>query len=441
MRCLCLEAKNSPYLAGRLGVDFCCLPILQAYNPSAVQTIRRQNTMRAVKALVLLTTLVFLPAAYAQETLTPQQALARVVQQSPAQAQWFTAEFLAQVPTAQIDNIVRQYTGQFGKFQRADATADGFTVVLERGTFPAKIGLDSQGRIAGLWFGLAQPAKALSLDETIKQFAALPGKVSVLVLEDGKPRASLHPQDALAVGSAFKLAILAALQDDVAAGRRRYEEVVQLRPEWKSLPHSVLLNWPDNTPITLASLANEMISISDNTAADALLSILGREAVERHASRNMPFLSTRQVFVLKAPSNSALLARYRAADAPARRALLPEIDRQPMPEAKEFGVQPAATDIEWFFTAGELCSLVAKVADAPAMRINPGFAKKEEWKQVAFKGGSEPGVLNLTTALAGLNGKRFCVAATWNNAESLDQGKFFTLYSGILSSLATESAK
>src|SRR5271165_1291206 len=196
--------------------------------------------------------------ALAQAPLSPESALARILQQSPSQAEWFAASFLAQIPTTQIDQIVDQYTSQLGAFQRVDPSPDGYTVVMERGSFPAKIVLDGVGKIAGLWFGLAEPLKAASIDDTLKQYSALPGKVSVAIFEEGKLRASLHPDDALAVGSAFKLAILAALSQQVSAGKHRWDEVVQLNPAWKSLPSGVLRDWPDQTPLTLATLANEM---------------------------------------------------------------------------------------------------------------------------------------------------------------------------------------
>jgi beta-lactamase class A len=379
--------------------------------------------------------------AAAQAPLTPQQSLARVLQQSPAQPAWFAPNFLAQIQTTQIDAIVKQYTGALGAFQRADATPAGFTLVMERGTAPAKIHLDSEGRIDGLWFGPPEPAKPASLDDTMKQFAELPGKVSAVVLEDGKPLASLHPDDALGVGSAFKLAILAAAQEQTANRKLRLDQPFPLRKEWKSLPSGVLHTWPDGTPVTLATLENEMISISDNTAADALLSIVGRDQAEKFAPRNKPFLSTREAFVLKAKTNAALLDRYRKADESARRGLLAEIDAQPLPDVTQFSDEPTATDVEWLFTPSELCALIAKSADAAAFRINPGLANPAQWQQVAFKGGSEGGVLNLTTALTGKNGKHYCVAATWNNTSALDQTKMFTYYGSLLTTLAKSSAQ
>jgi beta-lactamase class A len=377
----------------------------------------------------------------AQPSITPEKALARVLQQTPPQAGWFAPNFLAQIPMAQVDAIVKQYTGAIGAFQRADATADGFTLVMERGTAPAKIHLDAEGRIDGLWFGPPQPTKPMSLEDGMKEFSGLPGRVSVVVLEEGKPLASVHPEDALAVGSAFKLAILAAAQEQTAAGKLRLDQVFPLKAEWKSLPSGVLQGWPDGTPLTLATLESQMISISDNTGADSMLSIVRRDQAEKFAPRNKPFLSTREAFILKAKNNAALLDRYRKADESGRRAMLTEIDAQPLPEAGQFSDAPTATDIEWFFTPEELCSLVGKAADADAFRINPGLADRAQWQQVAFKGGSEGGVLNLTTAVTGKNGKHYCVAATWNNTAALDQSKFFATYGSILNTLARASAE
>jgi beta-lactamase class A len=393
--------------------------------------------LSAVAALILC-----LPALLAaQAPLTPPQALARILQQTPAQPDWFAPNFLAQIPIAKVDGIVKQYITTLGAFQHADATSDGFTLVMERGTAPAKIHLDADGRIDGLWFGVPAPSKAASLDDSIKELSALPGKVSALILEDGKPLASLHPDDALAVGSAFKLALLAAAQEQTAAGKLRLDQTYPLKKDWKSLPSGVLQGWPEGTPLTLATIENQMISISDNTAADAMLSIVGRDQAEKFAPRNKPFLSTREAFTLKAKSNASLLDRYRKADEAGRRALLAEIDAQPLPDASQFSDAPSAIDIEWLFTPAELCALISKAADADAFRINPGIASAAQWKQVAYKGGSEGGVLNLTTVLTGKNGRHYCVAATWNNSSALDPAKFFATYGSILNTLATKSTQ
>jgi beta-lactamase class A len=290
--------------------------------------------------------------------------------------------------------------------------------------------------------GQAQSLRAVPLEDSIKPFSQLPGKVALVVIDGGKTRASLNPDQPLAVGSAFKLAIITALNSEIAVRKHQWDQVVLLNPAWKSLPSGVLRNWPDQTPLTLATLANQMISISDNTAADALLSIAGRDNVEAVAPRNRPFLSTREAFTLKDPANAALLTRYRAADPAGRRALLPAIDKLPLPDVAIFAPgKPVASDIEWFFTPVELCTLIEGVRGLGAMQINPGVAAKKDWQQIAYKGGSEPGVLNLTTFLTAKSGRQYCVSATWNNDASLEDSKFFALYQAALSSLAAEAAK
>jgi beta-lactamase class A len=381
-------------------------------------------------------------SAVSQQLPLPQTALERLFKQIPASPAWFDTNFLAQVPIERVGAIIQQYTQQNGAFQKATENPDGsYTVTLAHATVPARIVLNAEGRITGLWFGYPAPIQAIRLDTVITQFAKLPGKVSVLVTEENKPLASLHSDEALAVGSAFKLAILNAISDQACRGKHHWADVVPLNPAWRSLPSGVLRQWPDNTPLTLATLANEMISISDNTAADALLSIAERKNVEAFAPRNKPFLSTREAFTLKSTANAALLTRWRNADETGRRGLLEEIDAKPLPGEAELTASPIALDVEWQFTTSELCNLIAGVADNPAMHINPGLAQASDWKQVAYKGGSESGVLNMTTSLIGKNNKHYCAAATWNNMSPLDEKAFFSFYSELLSTLADRASK
>jgi len=398
--------------------------------------------MKSQFALILAVLVACLTAPAQTAPITTEQAIARVLGAGPVQSAWFDPGFLAQIPVSQIQQVVDQYTGTNGKLQRVATEPDGFTVYLEHARFPAKAALNPQGQFTTLWFGNPEPLQAASLEASVQAFSQLFGKVTVLVTEEGKPRASLNADQFLAVGSAFKLAVLSSLNAEIVARQHRWDEVVALDPAWKSLPSGIIRVWPDRTPLTLATLANEMISISDNTAADALLSIAGRENVEAMAPHDRPYLSTREAFILKDPVNGILLARYRAADLTGRRALLPEIDKLPLPDVSIFGSgQPMATDIEWFFTPGELCTLIDSVRDLGAMQINPGIATKKDWQQIAYKGGSEPGVLNFTTALTAKNGRHYCVAATWDSDGVVDENKFAMLYAGVLGALAGESVK
>ncbi len=81
---------------------------------------------------------------------------------------------------------------------------------------------------------------------------------------------------------------------------------------------------------------------------------------------------------------------------------------------------------------------MSDVADLPLMSINPGVANPKNWQKVAYKGGSEPGVINMTTWLQAKNGKNYCVVATWNNSKApIEESKFMALYTSTITQLAT----
>src|SRR5690606_10036938 len=283
------------------------------------------------------------PDALAQANITPAAALERLLVSEALEADWFAPVFLAQIPVEQVEIIVAQLRAGLGQLVGVQGSGVNYEVVFEQGVLPAQIALDAEGRIAGLFFGPPRP-KVSGLEEALAPFAELPGQVSVLVLGGSAELAALNPDEPLAVGSAFK--------QQIALGQRSGDEVVVLAETWRSLPSGILQEWPAGSPVTLHTLAALMISFSDNTATDALLHLVGRDAVEALTVRNRPFLSTREAFVLKSPANEDLLARWRAADEAGRRALLAEAANRPLPTADVFD-SPRALDVEWFFTARE----------------------------------------------------------------------------------------
>jgi beta-lactamase class A len=319
---------------------------------------------------------------------------------------------------------------------RSSSSSDFPTqAVNERSRLPSRLGLDVEGRVALEFETPAAASTPVSLPQVVETFRGLPGQVGVLVLEDGRERATVNPDAVLAVGSGFKLAVLAALQEQIAAGVRDWHEVVELQPGWKSMQLSTLADWPDGAPVTLHTLATLMIALSDNSAADALIDIVGRDAVEAKAPHTRPFLTTREAFVLRNPDRPLLLARYRASSEAERRALLAETVDAPLPDPAGFAQWPVLLDVEWSFSARELCALAEQVAENPIMQITPGLANPSDWARVAFKGGADRGVLSYTTWLQGRDGRRYCAAAIWNHDATLDGRRLSQLYGQLLSAL------
>lgn len=385
--------------------------------------------MRSLFAAVLF--LLLLPASAA--ALTPKEALDRYFTAPELEAAWFTPEMLAAVPLPSLTALRDRLAAEHGPYQGAEPLGDGWRVRLARATLRASIALDDQGRIAGLWLGPPQPRDE-TLEAVAAELAALPGEVSLLVLRDGAVLAERQPDRALSVGSAFKLAVLAALAEEVAAGRASWEEVLRLQERHRSLASGLLQDWPAGAPLTLHSLAALMISLSDNTATDALIDRLGRERVEAALPvEARPLLTTREFFLLAGRSQAERRQRFLVGDAAARRALLAELAGEE-PSLAEVQAGDAGAALGWHLSARTLCALMERTFALDLLGINPGLADPATWARVAYKGGSQPGVISMVSGLVDDQGRQLCVALVWNEP-ALDQERFSQLYTRLLAVL------
>jgi beta-lactamase class A len=381
----------------------------------------------------MLCVLIVLSSGFAQ-MIGPQDVLTQLFVE-PLRAEQFSSAFLDAVPVSQLETILSQIEDELGAFEQVEGEANPYTLVFTEGTARAQISLND-GIITGLFFDQLEPLN-VDLAETLKTLSDLPGEVAVIVNkyqnDDVEVIAQVDADIPLAVGSAFKLLVLDVLQQQVMSGEHAWDEVVTLQESWRSLPSGIMQDWPLGTAVTLETLATLMISISDNTATDALMDILGRDALEAQTAHNQPLLTTREAFNLKV--NADALARYRNADAAAKYDILTELAP---PDLAGFTGEPMALDIEWFFSMRDLCEQMRAVKDIPLTQINPGLANADRWQQVAYKGGSEPGVLAFVTWLEAESGEAYCVAAAQNDPDAaLDEAVLSRLYRNLLAYVAT----
>lgn len=265
----------------------------------------------------------------------------------------------------------------------------------------------------------------------------LPGKVALLVTENGKTLAAHNDSTPLAVGSAAKLAVMAALKKAYAGGSLKPGSVFELQAGDKLPGEGLLQSWPDGTPLTAASAANLAAGINDASATDLLVRVLGRPAVDAELpARDRPYLTPRETAILKAPANAALAASWKQASTPAAREhVLAQIDGGTPPAPGSVGPMPHDPSIGVFYTARELCTQLAAVADMPAMAIPSGI-RFPSWKRVAYDAGSAPGALNFTLQLETDGGTRYCVAVTWNVTNEPSRYKFTQLVVSLVRALA-----
>jgi hypothetical protein len=353
------------------------------------------------------------------------------------QSDWFTSDLLQQIPLQQAQTAITNIHQVLGSFQSVQPQSDGLLVVFDKGSIPVQATIDSQGRFTALGLGPPQfNDPQLGLKTGAAQVLSLPGMTSLLIQQNGKDIVASNTDKPLAVGSASQLAVIQALRTQVDAGTYSWDRVVALAPDWKTLPPGVLQNWPDAAPLTLSTLAAMMTSSSDNSAADGLITILGRPVIEAIAPNDIPFPTPHEVYVLKDPANADLLSRWRSGDVNAKRQVLSEADKRNDPSLSTFtGATVLAPDVEWFFSTRELCALMGKVQDLPLMSIDTGPANRSDWSWVAYKGGFEPGAINATLWLRDKSNNSYCIAATWNSNQPVDQAQFSGAVGQIVKSL------
>ena len=357
----------------------------------------------------------------------------------------FAPSFLAAVHTDQLRAGFQQLRGMTLVDAKSDATGMKLAahVVAAGHKLRAQLVVDADHKISGLLFQPDVGEAPTSWDDAEKRLRAAAPHVQMLAAElvggTCKPLHALDDKAELAIGSTFKLYVLLAVADRIAAGKLAWDTPVAIRDGWKSLPSGTTQDEPAGTKRTVRELADKMISISDNTAADHLLYTVGRAGAEaavrrtKHAqpALDTPFFATRELFLMKLSTPPDELGRYLKLPEAARRAYLDKTlagKRPTMDGLADWKTARRVDRLEWFASSQDLCGAMAQLAArakepklAPlldVLAINPGVpVDKAAWPYVGYKGGSEPGVIDLTWLLRRADGRWFVVTLTANSDE------------------------
>lgn len=414
---------------------------------------------RPIIAALCLTLATALPAS-AQPTPQGAGAQSAAVQPSPQLTQridalpgivagtgdfdgYFSTAFKEQVPRAQFDALSQQIRAQYGavgKVEQITATSPHEATVslgLEKGVAVIRITVDRTAPhpVTGLLITRIEPRDD-SAAKIEADFRALPGRAAYGVYRLGngvQPVAELGGQQAMPLGSAFKLWVLAEAARQVQAGTRKWDDVVRLGD--RSLSSGISQSWPRNAPVTLQTLATLMISISDNTATDTLLTMLGRDRVDAIVARTgtadpaatLPVLTTMEAFRLKSPANADILAAWKSATPDGRRKLLRDHAARLAATKIDpglFGDKPVALDIEWFATPRDQAALLdwlrlhgGEVVHQ-IMAANPQTPSAAQLDYAGFKGGSEPGVIYGSWLVRTKKGEWYAVTGGWTRDDA-----------------------
>jgi beta-lactamase class A len=378
---------------------------------------------------------------------------------------YFSPSFLAAVPSAQIKTLSDQFIAQNGKPVRIVAVEangpNGASIKIEYEKAIATADITVESSAPNKVVGLLIKGFELKGDTPAKidaDFSALPGNAGYLIEKigaDGRRQqiAGRAVTQQFAIASTFKLYVLAELASQVQAGRRSWSDVVPINEN--SYSSSATQNWPRSTPVTLQTLATWMISVSDNAATDALMRVLGRDAIEEKLAtighsdpdKALPMLTTVEAFALK--SNPTLRARFQKATEAQQRDLLDndaaalKFERIDM---AQLGSGPVAIDsIEWFASPADIANLLNNIRRTgnqtalDVMAVNKGVAptSASKWKYLGYKGGSEPGVISMSFLAQSKAGEWYAISGSWNNsAKEVDNASFAALMARLLDSVA-----
>lgn len=375
----------------------------------------------------------------------------------------FTQEFIDAVPYTDFVPIVEQISvaGQnwsVSEFEERDGMEA--TVLIESAdgqSVRAIITLEDQVpyRIAGL---LLQPGETPTLDdpppdlesaaERLEALGTLELAVMEITGEGCDPLFTSGSGEPAPVASAIKLYVLAAVADAVEAGEFDWDTDVAISEDLKSVPTGVLQNEEEGATFSVRELAETMIAFSDNTGTDHLIDLVGREAVEQalidhgmeSPGRNIPFLTTMELTALKLGPAAGLATQWMEADEAGRRAILDQIsDIAPADiPLSEFDEPIHPETVEWFATPQDMCRVLADLwaMDEPVtqiLTINPGLPDEGgNFESIAFKGGSEPGVVAMNWLVERSDGRRFVIAGSvLNPEEGFDQLEATLLFGAV----------
>jgi beta-lactamase class A len=135
------------------------------------------------------------------------------------------------------------------------------------------------------------------MQESIEQeLAALGGRLSCIVIRGERTApdrvVSINPEQEYPAASLAKIPILIEVARQVAAGQLAWEERNAVPREARVPSAGVLADLAPDLRLTLRDLAHLMITISDNTAANVLLDLVGMDAVNA-TMRDLGLIATR----------------------------------------------------------------------------------------------------------------------------------------------------
>lgn len=366
-----------------------------------------------------------------------------------AYAEHFAEDFQKQIPEPYFLQITSDLASAVGvcanySFVKAEAPYETYRFTSATGRYAElKLSANTAGNIDGLLIDkvIFPDVVVDTIDQLNSQLSQLDVQAAVTIegFDAQNKKFQYNAAAAQPLGSIFKLYVLGALADSVSRGTHTWDELSPIKDEWKSLPSGVMQTYSSGQSVSLKDYAEFMIKISDNTATDHLIHILGRSVVEDqlvpmgndYPERNKPFLTTAEMFKIKWAAPVTLIDSYIQGDHSSKQNYVEkDIAAIPFDAIGTNGVSMSSPayihQIEWFASTNSICKahkylkeqnspevFAALSQNVPSVEVGP----TSHWKYGGYKGGSEPGVLTMSYLLQTQSGKWGCVSVALNSEQ------------------------
>ncbi|MFC3832880.1 MULTISPECIES: serine hydrolase [Deinococcus] len=239
-----------------------------------------------------------------------------------------------------------------------------------------------------------------SIDSICDEIRDFGDCVSFSITRNGLEVQNHRVDSQMQIASLFKLFIAREYLDL----KKNYSDfdnrIIKIDSAMVSLQTGILQDFPDKTYINYNMIFNLMLCLSDNTAADMLLDIVGRSSIEKYLSESsIPAMKTRECYVMNTYYEKYADLWF-ASDYHTRLKVLASTPYD-TPSILHFYREMIGTPIGWYSTAKKINNVMSDLIECSIL----GFGKPpiifdvNRFTFFRYKGGSSPGVYAVSISL------------------------------------------
>jgi len=360
----------------------------------------------------------------------------------------FSDLFKKYISEEKIKLVFKELRNKYGNivgYKTIDLNKGIFEIEFEKVILTLSITLDG-GKINSLYFSNPTTKNNFS----IANLNEINSEKSILIknLNDNKIIFEFNKELPLEISSLFKLYLLMGVLEK----ENDLSKIIKINENYYSIPPSILYYFPKNSLVTLYTYLFLMISQSDNTATDHIISFVGEDKIplllkkygNLNYEMNIPFLYTSDIFRIFYSTEN--LKSYLNSNAGDKQLILKKlrndkeinniITNRDLKKMEDVLLKnnDYHTKIGWFASASDICrffeyaikskeikTIKEILAANTEISVNSLISDdiKEKYKYIGGKLGSKFGVVSVGFLITTKKDTPYCFSAIFNSKEPI----------------------